>query len=336
MGEPRLPALAGALTVRAREIRDGIEPGRLRQHVERLAEPRSHRHAAEGMARAEAYVVGELESCGWPVARRPFAMAGAEAANLLAERADGGGRPAYLVGAHLDTVPGSPGADDNASGVACILELARLLAPLRLDHDVLLAVFDEEETGLIGSGLLAEELSTERTLTGVVIYECVGHYPTSPGSQAMPPGAGLIYPAQVGRMKRRGFRGEWTLFAYRGSSFRLAGTLGAFLAYLAGPDAVMLARDPLDFPVLGRLLRLYPALTRHFARSDHKPFWDLGIPAVQVTDTANFRNPRYHQPEDTPDTLDYERMADIVAATAATLIGPAGGLPWPGALSSVA
>ncbi len=143
------------------------DPVRLRQHVERLAEPRGRRHAVAAMDRAESYVTGQLAAAGWPVTRRPFTVPGAAAANLLAERPGRTGRPAYLVGAHLDTVPDSPGADDNASGVACLLELARILPP---GDDVLLAVFDEEETGLIGAGVLAGELAAERRLAAVLVY----------------------------------------------------------------------------------------------------------------------------------------------------------------------
>ena len=114
----------------AREIRARIEPARLRQHVERLAEPRSHRHAPDGIARAEAYVTGQLDAAGWAVTRRPFAVAGTVAVNLVARRRDraGGSGPAYLVGAHLDTVPG---------GVACLLELARVLRSAERPQTVL-------------------------------------------------------------------------------------------------------------------------------------------------------------------------------------------------------
>jgi hypothetical protein len=118
-------------------------------------------------------------------------------------------------------------------------------------------------------------------------------------------------------VRRRGWRGDWNLLAYQRSSQPLATRLGECLTHLAGPHAVLLARDPLDLPIAGSVLRRYPKLSDNFARSDHKPFWDAGIPAIQVTDTANFRNPHCHQSSDTPDTLHYHRVADIVAATAA-------------------
>src|SRR5689334_2609974 len=155
-------------------FRAAVDPDRLRRHVERLDEPRGRRHAPQAMTKAEGYVRGRLSECGWRVARQPFDAGGVVAANLLADRPGTSAGPVYLVGAHLDTVPGSPGADDNASGVACLLELARVLPVDR--SDVLLAVFDEEETGLLGAAALAERLSRERRLAGVVVYECVGYH----------------------------------------------------------------------------------------------------------------------------------------------------------------
>jgi Zn-dependent M28 family amino/carboxypeptidase len=91
------------------------------------------------------------------------------------------------------------------------------------------------------------------------------------------------------------------------------------LATIAGPDAVVTVRDPVDLPVGGLLARVAPWVG-HFARSDHSEFWKLGVPAIQITDTANFRNPHYHGATDTPDTLDYRRIADIAASTAVALI----------------
>lgn len=121
------------------------------------------------------------------------------------------------------------------------------------------------------------------------------------------------------RIRRRASRGDWLLLAYRQSARPLVGRLEAALRQRSGPDSVIHARDPVDLPVLGPVLRRYPQLSQHFARSDHKPFWDRWVPAVQITDTANFRNPHYHQPTDLPATLDYTRMADLVAATAAVI-----------------
>jgi Zn-dependent M28 family amino/carboxypeptidase len=318
--QPRLSRLDPAAADELRAVRADIDADRIRRHVEHLAEPRSRRHAAEGMARAEGYVTGELRRAGWWVDRRPFPVldgSGATGVNLLATRSSGTAAPVFVIGAHLDTVPDSPGSDDNASGVACLLELARLLPSVVPDRRarVLLAVFDEEETGLHGSRDLARELATAGPLAGVVVFECIGFVADSDDTQILPPGAGLLYPGQRRQMRRRGWRGDWTLVAYQRRALGLARPFAAGLTQLGGAGTVILARDPLDLPVASRLLRRYLPVVSDFARSDHKPFWDLGVPAIQVTDTANFRNPHYHQTTDEPATLDYQRIADIAAAT---------------------
>ncbi|MFY1687389.1 M20/M25/M40 family metallo-hydrolase [Plantactinospora sp. WMMB782] len=323
--QPRLRPLTPAVAARLATVRAGVQEGRLRRHVERLDAPRGRYHAAPEMSRAESYVAGELERAGWRVRRQEFTGPGGSASgvNLLAdppaEDPVDPRRPTVLVGAHLDTVPGSPGADDNASGVACLLELARILPEFGLARPVRLAVFDQEETGLHGSRALAGELGTLGRPAAVVVFECIGFYSALPGSQVLPSGAGLLYPGQRRRIRQRGWRGDWTLVAYRQSAGRLARLFGECLTHLAGPGTALLARDALDLRLAGPLLRRYVPATEHFARSDHQPFWDVGVPAIQVTDTADFRNPHYHQPGDTPETLDYHRIADIAAATAVSL-----------------
>jgi Zn-dependent M28 family amino/carboxypeptidase len=311
--QPRLRALPASVAAQLEAVRAGVDTGRLRRHVERLDEPRSRRHAEAGMARAESYVTRELESAGWPVRRRQFTVPGSNVVGVnLVAGSSAGSTP--IVGAHLDTVPGSPGADDNASAVAALLELALILPEDR----VRLVVFDEEETGLHGSRALARE-TVDSPPSAVVVLECVGYYTSATGTQRLPPGAALLYPGQHRRLRRHGWRGDWTLLAYQRSSQRLTRMFAECLAHLRGPQTVLLARDPLDLPLAGPVLRRYAPLARHFARSDHKPFWEAGVPAIQVTDTADFRNPHYHRPSDTPETLDYERIADIVAATAVTV-----------------
>lgn len=319
--EPRLRALPATVAAGLNAARAATDPGRLRRDVERLDQPRSRRHAVAGMAAAEAYVVGELESAGWRVQRHPFTVPGTAVAgvNLLADRGTGTATAPLLVGAHLDTVPGSPGADDNASGVAGLLELARILPSLGDAGNVRLAVFDEEETGLHGSRALARERDARPA--AVIVFECLGYRTDETGTQRLPPGAALLYPGHHRRLRRRGWRGDWTLLAYRRSSLRETRMLGECLAQLSGRHSVLLARDPSDLTLLGPLLRRYVPLVRHFARSDHHPFWDAGVPAIQVGDTSEFRNPHYHRDSDTPETLDYERIADIVAAAAVTLSG---------------
>lgn len=318
--QPRLRALPPSVAARLDKVRDAIEPARLRRHVERLDEPRGRRFAVAAMHRAEHYVTRELESAGWHVRRDSFTGTGTAGVNLVATAGRDGEATAggLIVGAHLDTVPGSAGADDNASALAALLELARLLPSLGLGDRVRLVVFDEEESGLHGSRALADRMHDDPP-AAVVVLECIGYFSPEAGTQRLPPGASLLFPQQYRRLRRRGWRGDFTLLAYRRSAERPVRLLAECLVHLRGRHAVMLARDPLDLPGAGPMLGRFVPVTRHFARSDHRPFWDIGVPAIQVTDTAEFRNPHYHRPTDTPDTLDYGWIADIVAATAVSL-----------------
>jgi len=335
--EPRLAPLDERLTSLAKRLRAAVDPGRLRADVEALAEPRSRLHHPEAMRRAQELVADRLRDAGWEPRQHPFTWRGVEGfvdyhddersdptvmyerldgVNLVASRAGTSAGSGLLIGAHLDSVRDSPGADDNASGVACLLELARLLAPMRFELGVTLAVFDMEEIGLLGSRALVEELDGERPTIGGVIFETIGCTRGEPGSQTLPPGLGAVYRGQVRRMKRTSFRGDWTLVIYRAFANQLMVAFAEALAHLAGPGSVMMARDPVDLPLLGRALGKVAPWVHDFARSDHTSFWNAGIPAIQVTDTANFRNPNYHQPGDLPDTLDYQRLADVTVATA--------------------
>jgi Zn-dependent M28 family amino/carboxypeptidase len=218
--------------------------------------------------------------------------------------------------AHHDTVPGSGGADDNGSGVVGLMEVARLLGPLPLRRSVVLAAVDHEELGFYGSRQLVRELAAERRVLGAFIFEMLGYFSAKPGSQRLPAGIGAVYRGQVRKVRARELRGDFIAVIYQQSGRALATCFAECLACVAGQTTPIMLRAPTDLPALGPLLARTVPFARDFARSDHVPFWAAGLPAVQLTDTANFRNPHYHLPGDTPDTLDYEQMADVIAATA--------------------
>jgi Zn-dependent M28 family amino/carboxypeptidase len=342
-GEPHLRPIDPRLLEATSAMLDAVRVERLREDVVALAEPRGRLHAPEAMARADAFVLDGFRDAGWQAEPRPFALR-----NALGILDHGGYRPtiyrelhgvnivafkpgdlseAVLVGAHHDTVPGSPGADDNGAGVAALLELARVLAPARFRRSIILAALDMEEIGLLGTRALLPALRRERRVRGAVILESSAYTATAPGSQRVPQGMDVLYRGQMARLQRRGVAGDFTALIHNGRSVRLARVLGEGLAQTAGADAVLFLRDPKDIPLIGPLLALAVPAVRNFARSDHAVFWRAGIPAVLVTDTANFRNPHYHRPTDTPETLDYERVAAIVQATALTLARVAGLVP---------
>jgi Zn-dependent M28 family amino/carboxypeptidase len=199
-----------------------------------------------------------------------------------------------VVGAHYDAAGDDPGADDNASGVAGLLELGRLLAasppPLRVE----LAAYTLEEppgfaTESMGSVVHARSLRAEGARVRLMIsLEMIGTFSDAPGSQSFPVGVPRgDYPTTGSFIAVVGRNGQGGMVAEIAGAMRLASRV---------PVETLVAR------------RSVPGVDL----SDHRSFWDEDYPAVMVTDTAFFRNPRYHTPEDTADTLDYVRMAEVV------------------------
>lgn len=272
------------------EAIDAITLGR---HIERLTAlgPRHESNPAAVVA-ALGYVTSALESYGYRVERECYGR-GVHEVNLLAERSGTG--PAIEVGAHWDTVERSPGADDNASGVAGLLEVARVFAagapPVRT---VRFCFFGGEEYGLIGSLVHVARLDDRGAdVEGAIVFEMIGYRDSRPGSQRFP-GEIEVPP---------GFdRGDFIVAVGNPAS---ADYLAAIAA--GGHPALMVL--PVDLPADGE----------HAGRSDHYPYWLSGRKGVMLTDTAEFRNPHYHRPTDTIDTLDLNFAARVTRAVAVAL-----------------
>lgn len=246
------------------------------------------RHHEVDRARARAYIAHELTAHGWAPSLHAFS----QGINVVAERPGAvAGSGAVLLAAHYDTVAGSPGADDNASGVAVVLEAARRFADRPTPRALRLVFFDGEERGLLGSRAYVADPERIAGLVAVVVVEMVGFTCAQPGCQRSPANlpSGLVpdrgrFLGVVGDLEHVGLLG----------AFRRAGGEGR-------PDVRVL-------PVPGKG-RGMPD-TR---RSDHAPFWDHDVGAVMVTDTAELRSPHYHQPTDLPDTLDAEFLKGSAA-----------------------
>jgi Zn-dependent M28 family amino/carboxypeptidase len=276
----------------------------LRRHVETLTVEIGPRAPGLGdsLPRTAAYIRSVFEEAGLPVAQQPYDFFGEQVVNLIASPAAMAAAPAfYIVGAHYDSVPSTPGADDNASAVAVLLELARRLPQLTLRAPVRLVAFTMEEppaftTGLQGSRIFVEacQAAGDR-VAGAIVLEMVGY--TAP-RQIYPPVLRFAgYPREGNFI---GIVGNW-----RSRPFGRAVLRG----FRKNPR---LPVESLFVPFDGRIL---PA-TR---LSDHASFWDARLPAVMVTDTAFFRNPHYHMPTDTIDTLDFAFMAGLVESLALAL-----------------
>lgn len=312
---------------------------RLRRTVELLsASPRNRVGQLAAVQAARDLVERELTDAGWSVQRQPVRrrwVVGVSdtgrgtalsrlrlhhdlvGVNLVATWP--GSTPPYtVVGAHLDTVTDSPGADDNASGVAAALELAR-----RLDKptSVLIAIFDLEEVGFVGSRALARRLAAERAAAAMICLESVGCYRDEPGSQQVPAGLGMLIAGDQSQDVIAQRRGDFLAVVHRRSSHSLAERFCELAARFELPTVRVRDPRPDGIPGLLATAALPPLAT--LDRSDHLPFWRRGVPSVLLTDTANLRNHNYHRATDTPDTLDYPRLARLVAVLAA-LLGAAG------------
>lgn len=218
-----------------------------------------------------------------------------------------------LIGAHFDAVPKSPGADDNGTGTAALMELARVLKDHPMKRTVRLAFFNLEESGLIGSRHHASDFAANpgsERIVGMVSLEMLGYFCVTDGCQKSPVKA---IPGVFDPPKRGDTLASVTVGVHREFSGKLAA------AFEAGSDGVLITR--FDF---------FPAPIPDILRSDHAPFLAMNVPSVMLTDTANFRNPNYHTPRDTIETLDqdrYVRSVRGVVSIAATLADEALGLP---------
>jgi len=221
--------------------------------------------------------------------------------NVIASTCNDFSAVRVLVGAHFDSVPASPGADDNASAVAAMLAVAKAISRCP-GTPVGFVAFNREEDGMLGSTDFVENFLSGRNhcIELVHVLEMVGFSSSEPGSQRVPPGLPI-------KLRDRGdFIG---VIANSGSNKHIDG-----IRELAQQIVPQLPLASLKV-VLG-IERFFPVLLR----SDHSSFWAASIPALMWTDTAEFRNPNYHQPTDLPDTLDWRFLADVTRLLVADVV----------------
>lgn len=274
--------------------------GHLAHHVQTLAGKIGARHIwrLPALTQAAQYIEATWQEQGYAVARQPFEVDGQTVYNLevaLPGRAQGG--EIIVVGAHYDSVYGSPGANDNATGTAAVLELARLLAGQPLARTVRFVAFVNEEVPFfqrdtMGSWVYARRARTRgEQIVAMLSIETIGYYSDAPGSQHYPFPFGLFYP-HTGNFL--GFVGNVA------SRALVRRSIAAFRQHAAFPSEGVAA----------------PGWMTGIGWSDHWAFWQEGYPAVMITDTALFRYAPYHTAADTPDQIDYDRMARVVAGLA--------------------
>lgn len=278
---------------------------RLREHVTALVGERHPVSSPATLAQADQYLIDQFRSLGLIVTDHPFAAYGRTFRNVIATLpGTGASAVPLIIAAHYDTVIGSPGADDNASGLAVLLETAMGLKHRPLVHDVQFIGFCLEEENLLGSRAYAAHLrTTNQPIQGMIALECVGYASVEPGLQRIPPGVPVPVPTTGDFL---GVIGN-----------EAAAHLVAALVQAASGLVPALKTVPLLVPGRGEQLS-------DVRRSDHAAFWDQDYPAVMLTDTADFRNPHYHRPTDTIETLDFafmERTAEALTVAAIALAG---------------
>jgi aminopeptidase YwaD len=279
------------------------EPARIAAHVRALEGERHPHSSPQALDRAVAYVEGGMAALDLEVRRAPFRFDGREFCNVAAEIAGSDpAAPRVLVGAHLDTIRGTPGADDNASGVAGLLECARLLAGTRPRATIELVGFNLEErqgwTYRVGSRRWTAAARRARVrYRGALVLEMIGYRSSAPNSQLIPPPIRWMDLPRVG-----------DFLAVVGDT-RSRALLRAFLeaAKAVSPELPLVS---LHSPLRGWLVWA----TR---RSDNASFWSQAYPALMLTDTANLRNPHYHRSTDRLATLDLGFAAQVTDAVAA-------------------
>jgi hypothetical protein len=270
----------------------------LKQHIEAIA-AREHNIAhADELEKVARYIETTLQSYGYVVNPQSFAADGKTVRNIdvTIEPRDGTPAPEVLVvGAHYDSAPTTPGANDNATGAAAVIELARLLGDLRAttSRRIRLVLFVNEEppyfqTSDMGSLHYARALAAHHErVVAMYSLETLGYYSDKPGSQQYPGPFGMMFPDRAD-----------------------------FVAFVGMLDSRPLVRETVRsfrshtaFPTIGGVA---PASIDGIDWSDHWAFAQQGFPAMMITDTALFRYPHYHQPTDTPDKVDMEKLARVV------------------------
>lgn len=215
-----------------------------------------------------------------------------------------------ILGAHFDAVPKSPGADDNGSGFATLLEISRCLAGQKFKRSIRLCYFNLEEVGLLGAAEYvrfampnwratpdandpSKSTPAKETVIGMLSLETMGFYSDAPDSQKSPIKKSEMFdPPTVGN-----FLAITGIARFKDFSQRL--------------NTLMLQHEPTLKTVVVDFL---PVPVPDMMRSDHRPFVMAGVPGLMITDTANFRNPHYHQPTDTIDTIDFVRLTQAANA----------------------
>ena len=278
------------------------DPKLLRQHVVAMSEtfhPRDWQ-TPKNLNRCADYIAGHFKSAGASVEMQDYEAYQVTYRNVIG-RFGAGKKKKIIIGAHYDSCDDTPGADDNASGVAGLIELARLIGKNQPDLEVEFVAYTLEEPPFfggheMGSAIHAASVAKDKErIIGVIVLEMIGYFSDEPGSQDYPTPVMKIHYPNKGNfitVVSKWNQGAWISELKAG----MKGTTDLPVYSFRGPASL----PGIDF-------------------SDHRNYWPHGIPAAMVTNTAFYRNKTYHTPNDTADRLDYDRMGKVVVGVYETI-----------------
>lgn len=277
-----------------------IDQNQLREDLQALVGERHPLTSPSRLRQTEAYLHRRFSEAGLTVTTQSFPALSGTSHNVIGtvfpEREASPAAPPLILAAHFDTVEGSPGADDNASALAVILHVARQVRTMRLARLIRFIAFNLEEEDLLGSRAYTSLLQKNgETIHGAIVLECVGYASHQPNSQKIPPGIPIAVP-----------------------------TTGNFLAVIGNERSHLLTSSVAQamkshLPIVPLVVPGNGEKLPDTRRSDHTSFWEQGFPAVMLTDTANFRNPNYHRPTDTLETLNLDFIAAVADGVTAAI-----------------
>lgn len=281
----------------------------IRAHLDSVVGVRHFAAAPQRLEEVSEYISRYMAAHGLSSHHQLFLANNTFFRNMIGRREGLNNQKLCLINAHYDSVDDAPGADDNGSGVAGVLEAVRVLSGYYFENNVQFTTFNLEELGLIGSyNYVNSGIVPGEEIVGLINFEMIGYYSDQPNSQTVPPGFELLFPAQVTQIIGNQSRGDFIINC---------GNTASNALYTAFNQAA--ARYVPDLKVIGLPVPGNGQIAPDLRRSDHAPFWDKGYPAIMITDGAETRNHNYHSPNDDVSTIDYDFLTRVASAGIATL-----------------
>lgn len=279
--------------------------------VDSLVGIRNYRDSlgADRLNMAKEFIKNEFYSNGLEVTEQSFNWDDVIHSNIIGVHPGTELSNVYILGAHIDTVLDSPGADDNLSGISAMLEVMKIISRFSFRSTIVFVAFDLEEYGSIGSKeFLRVFKDKDINISGLINFDMIGYYSDQDSSQYFPNAFKQIYPEVYDMVLSENLKGNFVIDITNDFSSHVSNNFKANLYSLNSDLKYVELKCPRNGVVASQL-----------KRSDHAPFWKEQIPAISIGDGADTRNPYYHAEQDTPEHLDYEKICQIVSITASTL-----------------